>query len=220
MTHMYKEHDKISELFDLLDKWRYFPAYQLERRADIFFAIFLKQIIQNKYNLSIDTLIPEFPVRVGAIIEKEINKSFKIDYVAVNQKMKEVFLVELKTDILSRREKQDWYLKRAQEINIYGLVDGLIKIFHATNQKSKYMYLLNDIEVLGWIEMSGNIIKNTSERYDVKILYIQPEKHPEESANVVTFDEIISLIKTNTDALSIRFAESLEHWKVNPNNPA
>ena len=28
------------------------------------------------------------------------------------------------------------------------------------------------------------------------------------------------IIKTNTDALSIRFAESLEHWKVNPNNPA
>jgi len=135
-------HDnKINELFDLLDKWRYFPAYQLERRADIFFAIFLKQTIQNKYSLSIDTVIPEFPVRVGAIIEKEINKSFKIDYVAVNQKMKQVFLVELKTDLLSRREKQDWYLKRAQEINIHGLVDGLIKIFHATNQKSKYMYL-------------------------------------------------------------------------------
>jgi len=211
-------HDnKINELFDLLDKWRYFPAYQLERRADIFFAIFLKQIIQNKYNLSIDTVIPEFPVRVGAIIEKEINKSFKIDYVAVNQKMKQVFLVELKTDLLSRREKQDWYLKRAQEINIHGLVDGLIKIFHATNQKSKYMYLLNDIESLGWIEMSGNTIKNTSERYDVKMLYIQPEKHPEEASDVVTFDDIISVIKTNTDALSIRFAESLERWKVNPN---
>jgi hypothetical protein len=208
---------KVIELFDLLDKWRYFPAYQLERRADIFFAIFLKQIIQNRFNLSIDTVIPEFPVRVGAIIEKEINKSFKIDYVAVNQKMKEVFLVELKTDLLSRREKQDWYLKRAQEINIHGLVDGLIKIFNATNQKSKYMYLLNDIEVLGWIEMSGSIIKNTSERYNVKILYIQPEKHSEESSDVVTFDEIISVIKPNADALSIRFAESLERWKVNPN---
>jgi len=35
----------IDELFDKLDEWRSLPAYQLERRADIFFAIYLKDII-------------------------------------------------------------------------------------------------------------------------------------------------------------------------------
>jgi len=33
----------INELFDLLDDWRNLPSYQLERRADIFFAIHLEK---------------------------------------------------------------------------------------------------------------------------------------------------------------------------------
>jgi hypothetical protein len=214
---MKSQSDRISESFDLLDKWRHFPAYQLERRADIFFAIFLKQIIQSKYKVTIDTILPEFPVRVGSIIEKDINKSFKVDYMAISQKEQKVYLVELKTDVLSRRDKQDWYLKRAQEININGLVDGLIKIYQATYQKPKYMNLLHDVENLGWINISGENITNLDKRYDVEILYIQPEKHPEDTSNVITFDYIISVLKSNSDKVSSRFITSLEKWKVNPN---
>lgn len=33
-------------LFDLLDDWRNLPSYQLERRADIFFALHLEIIIK------------------------------------------------------------------------------------------------------------------------------------------------------------------------------
>jgi hypothetical protein len=33
-------------LFDLLDDWRRLPAYQLERRADIFFALHMEEIIR------------------------------------------------------------------------------------------------------------------------------------------------------------------------------
>jgi len=35
---------KIEKLFDLLDDWRRLPAYQLERRADIIFAVHLEKI--------------------------------------------------------------------------------------------------------------------------------------------------------------------------------
>ena len=59
----------IDVLFDKLDMWRNLPAYQLERRADIFFAIYLKDIIQNKYRTIIDFTIPEFPVRRGDLSE-------------------------------------------------------------------------------------------------------------------------------------------------------
>jgi len=38
----------INKLFDLMDDWRNLPAYQLERRADIFFAIHLEEIIEKK----------------------------------------------------------------------------------------------------------------------------------------------------------------------------
>jgi hypothetical protein len=211
-------HDsKITELFDLLDKWRYFPAYQLERRADIFFAVFMKQIIHSKYNIAIDAIIPEFPVRVGAVHNIDINKSYKIDYLCVNQQARKVYLTELKTDVHSRRPKQDDYLTRAKEINISGLMDGLIKIYNATYQKSKYLNLLQEIEKLGWINMTGDVITNLHMKYDVEILYIQPEKHLDDTNEVITFDNVISVLRTNSDLLSHRFIQSLERWKVNPN---
>ncbi len=211
-------HDsKITELFDLLDKWRYFPAYQLERRADIFFAVFMKQIIHSKYNIAIDAIIPEFPVRVGAVHNIDINKSYKIDYLCVNQQARKVFLTELKTDVHSRRPKQDDYLTRAKEINISGLMDGLIKIYNATYQKSKYLNLLHEIEKLGWINITGDVITNLHMTYEVEILYIQPEKHPDDTNEVITFENVISVLRTNSDSLSHRFIQSLERWKVNPN---
>jgi hypothetical protein len=37
----------ISKLFHLLDNWRNLPSYQLERRADIFFALYLDKIIKS-----------------------------------------------------------------------------------------------------------------------------------------------------------------------------
>ncbi len=213
---MTKVPDKITELFNLLDKWRYFPAYQLERRADIFFALYLKQIFNSKYGILIDYIIPEFPLRIGEIIDKEVNESFKIDYLCISQVHQKVYLVELKTDSLSRRSKQDWYLGRAREINTAGMVNGLIKIYKATNQKNKYMNLLREIERVGWIIVDNQQIINTSKSYDIQIIYIQPEKHPDDTEEVITFDDIISILKTNTDDVSSRFIQSLERWKINP----
>jgi hypothetical protein len=213
---MKKVENKITELFDLLDKWRYFPAYQLERRADIFFALYLKQIFSSKYGITIDYIIPEFPLRIGEIIDKEINESFKIDYLCVSQVQQKVYLVELKTDTLSRRSKQDWYLGKAREINTAGLVNGLIKIFKATNQKNKYMNLLHEVEQIGWITIDNQQIINTCEPYDIQIVYIQPEKHHDDTEEVITFDDIISVLKNNTDDVSGRFIQSLTRWKINP----
>jgi hypothetical protein len=213
---MNQNNNKITELFDLLDKWRYFPAYQLERRADIFFALYLKQIFNSKYGILIDYIIPEFPLRIGEIIDKEVNESFKIDYLCVSQVHQKVYLVELKTDTLSRRSKQDWYLGRAREINTAGLVNGLIKIYKATNQKNKYMNLLHELERVGWITFDHQQIINTSKPNDIQILYIQPEKHPDDTEEVISFDDIISILKTNTDDVSSRFIQSLERWKINP----
>lgn len=34
------ESPTVERAFELLDRWRHLPAYQLERRADIFFALF------------------------------------------------------------------------------------------------------------------------------------------------------------------------------------
>ena len=36
----------IERVFKLLDNWRHLPDYQLERRADIFFALFLPEVLK------------------------------------------------------------------------------------------------------------------------------------------------------------------------------
>ncbi|NDP20943.1 MAG: hypothetical protein GZ091_07680 [Paludibacter sp.] len=53
----------IDQLFDRLDDWRNLPAYQLERRSDIFFSLYLKDIIQSYYQQKVEHIIPEFPVK-------------------------------------------------------------------------------------------------------------------------------------------------------------
>src|SRR5580765_1492626 len=50
-------------ILDLLDSWRHLPAYQLERRADVFFAFYLPRFLANKFGTPVsDLLIPEFPL--------------------------------------------------------------------------------------------------------------------------------------------------------------
>ena len=208
----------ISKLFDLLDDWRHLPAYQLERRADIFFAIYLEEIIRKKTGTKIDFIIPEFPVRVGEIskVHSELNKSFKIDYLTFSEEDNKVYLIELKTDQRSRREKQDWYLKRASEIKIKGLVNGLIKIYKATNQKVKYNNLLDKVEKIGWIARDKNVIKNLNVDIEPSIIYIQPLNN-DNSESIISYDDIIEALSGSNDLLTKRFIESLEKWKTDTN---
>ena len=41
---------KIDTVFDSMDRWRHLPGYQLERRADLFFALYMAQA--SKRNLA------------------------------------------------------------------------------------------------------------------------------------------------------------------------
>lgn len=58
----------ITDIFDKMDRWRNLPNYQLERRADIFFAIYLKTVLEAKYSVQLkEQIIPEFPVHIATI---------------------------------------------------------------------------------------------------------------------------------------------------------
>ncbi len=208
----------INRLFDLLDDWRNLPAYQLERRADIFFAIHLDKIIEKVIKVKIDFIIPEFSVRVGEIsaTHPELNKSFKIDYLTYSKNENKVYLIELKTDQRSRREKQDWYLESASKIKVKGLVSGLLKIYSATNHKVKYNNLLDKIEKIGWIERDKEIIKNLDIETEPTIIYIQP-LNKENKKSIISFDDIIKALSDSNDLLTKRFIKSLEKWKSDSN---
>jgi len=216
---MNEEQNNINKIFDLLDEWRNFPAYQLERRADIFFALYLPRIINDKFGLEDEDvdILPEFPVRIGSITNIPINKSFKIDYLVVCRQKKKVFLVELKTDLLSRRTKQDDYLQKAKEINVTGLIIGLLKIYHASEQKKKYRNYLEKLVELGWLIKENDEFRDSSMNYDIDIVYIQPCVKGDDQGKVITFDDIINSLSLYLDPLTKRFVKSLEEWKHNPN---
>ena len=55
--------DVTAEVFKHLDQWRHFPAYALERRADIYFGLVLPEIMKQRFELAGSvTVIPEFPL--------------------------------------------------------------------------------------------------------------------------------------------------------------
>ena len=205
---------EISLVFDLLDDWRLLPAYQLERRADIFFAVYLKQILEeSQKNCKVEQIIPEFPVRIGSIyLDININKSYKIDYLAICKN--KVFLIELKTDANSRRSKQDEYLEKAKSLNIEKLIDGLLKIFEATASKNKYRRLLSILQQNGWLIEKNGKWQNLSKDTDIEIVYIQPLEDADKDKNIITFEKVASIISKNKTELSSRFAASLQSWKL------
>ena len=86
----------IEEVFDRMDRWRNLPKYALERRADIFFGVYLRRVLEAKYRTTIkDSIIPEFPVHKASIYpDLKYNRSFNIDFVAFSEDSKTAFLVE------------------------------------------------------------------------------------------------------------------------------
>ncbi|MEO1263499.1 MAG: hypothetical protein AAFZ15_32105 [Bacteroidota bacterium] len=168
----------INELFDLLDDWRNLPAYQLERRADIFFALHLKQILEKKFQVEIEKeIIPEFPIRKGNIPgqHEKNNQSFKVDYLALSKDRNQVYLIELKTDMDSKNLKQDDYLKKAAELKLRGLINGLIKIVEKTRKRKKYNYLLDKVEKAKLIKQVNGQLINICGDMKTRVVYIQPK---------------------------------------------
>ena len=210
---------QINQLFGNLDAWRHLPAYQLERRADIFFSLYLAEVLQKKFGLSeAPILIPEFPVRYGTVRDSlnepglfgkaGENQSFKIDYLAVTTDGEHACFVELKTDNNSISSDQIANMVAASNTGLRELALGLESMLKASNAKTKYKQLL----------------KQTSDMQDWKItpklvnVFILPkipsaEKIPKfGDATIITFDEFAALVETHPDYLSLRFAKSLREW--------
>jgi hypothetical protein len=197
----------INELFDNLDTWRNLPAYQLERRADIFFSVYLSEILSYKFGVNIDGLIPEFPIR-----KPDTNQSFKVDYLAKAKDINTVYLVELKTDDDSLRPGQDDYLLEAKGIGLARLLDGVFKIYQASISSKKYQYLLERLQEMGFITHDNSgAFRIAQADYNIQIVYIRPN-NPRGQENVITFREISKIVERHEDELSLRFSKSLLKW--------
>ena len=193
----------IDDLFNQLDEWKQLPGYQLERRADIFFAIHLKEILEDNIKTKIDHIIPEFPLRIGTIYpninHKKPNQSYKVDYVAISNFAKKVYFIELKTDMSSITDNQFKYLLEAKKKGIEELLNGVEQIYNATKAKKKYSKLKSHL---------SNFVLND---FEIEIIYIL-SKNTTKDAISITFDEIVKTLKHKDDSLTKRFVKSLELW--------
>lgn len=233
---MSEEMIKIEKLFDMLDDWRQLPDYQLERRADIFFAIHLAEILKKclpDHVCAGDELyvIPEFPLNKSILGLSEDNLSVKVDYFIWNKHTREKpLLVELKTDMKSRKNKQDNYLDKAADTTLNDLLEGIKALFLNSDEYRKYFILLCKLKQLGLMEFDADklkdlidtkrklgwteIVKKIIEIPDIKIkptiIYIQP-KNDTGAKNVIAFSEIIEKLDQH-DNLTKRFCESLCKW--------
>ena len=213
-----------TKLFDLLDDWRYLPAYQLERRADVFFGMHLKEILHKKYGSEIDEIIPEFPIRKGSLPQNTLfnknpkerkNQSFKIDYLAYSNSKNIIYLIELKTDVGSRNLKQDWYLKEAQKLGMHKILDDLKPIYKASNKngKVKYEYLFKKLSDKGLIKGINASFEIINADLKIEIIYIQPTRATIDNS-IITFQDIIDNLKAKSNSeLTKRFLKSLKKWQ-------
>ena len=221
---------QINTPFDRMDAWRHFPSYQLERRADLFFALYLVEVLEARLGFPLcPELIPEFPVRIGTIYpdDPRNNQSCKIDYVALSAARDKVVLVELKTEVRSRRGKQDEYLLAAQKAGLRALLEGLLDIFRATKSKRKYFCLLTYLERMGLLRLPERMkeimaqptlrgVNQASRQVEIQadpaesiIVYVQPNGAEH---NIITFRDFAEVVRKHDDPMSQRFARSLLRW--------
>lgn len=222
---------QIDTIFDRMDAWRHLPNYQLERRADLFFSLYLPEVLESKLGYSVaEHIVPEFPVRIGTIYpDIPIDKSYKIDYVALSADADKAILVELKTEGLSRRDKQDKYLLASCKVGFPALLGGVLDIFRATNSKHKYFALLRDLESMGLLRIpaimkeimsrpslqgvteASRAIEVTATVIDTVIVYVQPNGS---GANIINFEDFRTVVQKYEDPVSQRFAQSLAKWAM------
>jgi hypothetical protein len=219
----------INRIFDRMDEWRHLPNYQLERRADLFFSVYLPEALERRFGAPVvETLVPEFPVRIGSIYpDIPINESYKIDYVAFTQDLSRAIFVELKTDDSSRRTEQDKYLAAAREVGMPALLGGLLQILQATGAKRKYIHLLCLIESIGLLRLPREMrilataaklrgVGELAKRIEItcpvescEIVYLQPTGN---GPDVLNFSDFSAVVRESGDAFSLRFADSLLEW--------
>lgn len=226
--------DYMTAVFDRMDSWRHLPKYQLERRSDIFFSLYLSEVLEAKLGFPIRAEVtPEFPVRKATVFPSlRGDDCFNIDYLALSGSGTESVFVELKTDQSSRRVRQDDYLLRAQQVGLPALLGGVCSIFRATTRpyRMKWFALMLHLQEMGLLRIpatlseimaceshrgapdASNGIVITAPSARPHIVYVQPLAGDAGTDIVISFEEYAEVVARHDDPLSQRFARSLLEW--------
>ena len=212
--------DWINQVFDRLDKWRCLPDYQLERRADLFFSLYLPEVLEASLNIPFrPEVIPEFPIK-----KVDSNRSDKVDYLAASADGTKLVFVELKTDSKSTRSKQFEYLCLGAQKTGAELLKDLHTIHKASRARIKYDAL---IAATMKMSLSQDQVRESGKNHSVVLISpskdfkgrneaIEKFKQADVPFHIITFEMFRATILKHTDPLSVRFAESLDNWRKNP----
>jgi hypothetical protein len=222
----------LETVFRHLDQWRHLPNYQLERRADVFFSVYLKDVVEELVGVALaDKLIPELPIKRDLIWpELATNKSVKVDYALFARDRSRVFFVELKTDSGSRRDAQDDYLATAARIGFRPIVEGIREIVLSTTAHQKYHHLAAALARLGYLRLPDDLeahlyptvqsglrarleaIEVEPVEASVEVIYLQPEATAGD-ARCIDFARFAEHVERHADPLSEMFARALRGWR-------
>ncbi len=149
--------EEISQVLRQLDEWRHLPAYQLERRVDVLFGMFLPTVIGSVYGVSPDScqVIPEFPLHKGKLEKSTNNQSVNVDFAVFFEQRaeKHLCLVELKTDQQSISVPQIETMGLAAEVGAKKLLVGVLEAARASPRPRKYAHLIWRLHEIGCIEL-------------------------------------------------------------------
>ena len=237
-------HDRqtIQRLFETLDGWRHLPGYRLEGRLAPFFELFLLDILRDRFpDIPLHpVVIPEFPLRIGTLFGPGTsageNQSCKVDYAVFSADLDTTLLVELKTDMSYRRDKQDEYLLLASEIPFADFVLATRKLAKASHSKRKYVHLLHRLSQLGLVSLTpaARLYAKTfptpcsgwtdavdqltftvrGKLCETRIVYIQPESEnddPDTRTFHLGFESVARIVQDAGELGSV-FAKYLRDW--------
>ena len=203
-----------NDYFNMLIDWKKLPAYRAEPRIDSLVGFLLKPILENYLDVNIIGIIPELPIRLGTVSpkldeKKYADRSYKVDFFAIGSNGFN-YLIELKTDSKSRRDKQDDYLIASKYVGTEKIINGILKIASVSRYKKKYSHLKDKLKEYGLL----------NERYaysginqSLEIVYVQPSNNKKEE-NVIDFDWIANWLESAHDPSSFEseFAKALRAW--------
>ena len=134
------ERPTIETLFRNLDRWRHCAGFPLEARVDAMIGLFLPKVIEDALGVGEmhPMVIPQFPLK-----KRDNNQSDRVDFLALSKDGARVFLVEVKTDMGSRREGQHEYLRRVKERGMACILSEFKEIAMASKSRKKYLHLLS-----------------------------------------------------------------------------
>lgn len=223
----------IDSIFDQLNRWRHFPAYQLERRADIFFSIYLAEVVAAFTGVPVSPrLIPELPIKRDLIWpDRPSSQSVKVDYCLFAEDRSQAFFIELKTDTSSRREEQDYYLEKIRELGFRRVVEGIKQIVLDTQSHQKYAHLLAELSHHGCLRFPTELMAHLypkarrgfracqrdievlvgDDDFAIEVIYVQPEAG---SGRCIDFETFAGFVERHDDHPSHVFAAHLRQWTV------